>query len=136
MKKLSSLNLRAAGIVWMLVFLIWLPFEDTQTGFTVVLAAAGVFWLVLKQRFDWRGGWLGAGAWGAALGTAVPLAAVALMAFKGGIHRHGFADFSARQVLGVLELLPICIVTGIGVALLMKRVVSHRNDLPHNSLTS
>ena len=117
--------MRVAGIAWVLVFLAWIPFEDTQPWLALGLAAAGVVWLALKLRVDWQAAnWFAAAAWGAALGAAVPLAGVALMAFKGGIHAHGFADFSARQLLGVMALLPICVAGGMGLALRTKSVLS------------
>ncbi len=48
----------------------------------------------------------------------MPLFAITLMAVKSGLHGHGFADFTARQVLGVLNLIPITFLVGIILGLL------------------
>ncbi len=110
MTAVLSRRLRAAGALWIIVTLIWLPFEDTAIWMVVVLAAMGCLWLWFRffatERI-WR-----ATVTGTLLGAAIPLFAITMMAVKGGLHGHGFADFTTRQVLSVLSLLPITLFAG------------------------
>ncbi len=103
---ISPRKLRAAGAVWMLAFLIWLPFEDTAVWMDVALAAGGCLWIGgkwMRSSFSiWRIAFVGA-----LLGAATSLLAITLMAVKGGLHGHGFADFTARQVVEVVNLVPV-----------------------------
>jgi len=104
--------LRSLGALWMLAFLFWLPFEDTQLWMSAALAAGGCVWIGLRAagkfpRTVWR-----AVGFGALLGAAVPVLTIALMAFKSGLHAHGFADFTARQVWWVLTAFPFSILIG------------------------
>jgi hypothetical protein len=105
--------LRAIGASWLLMFLIWLPFEDTHIFFSLALALDLCIWLAMRNWSVWSGldlplAMLAASIWLAA----VPLIAIALMAFKSGVHGHGFADFSARQVTTTLLAVPVCFVLG------------------------
>lgn len=105
--------MRIAGAIWMFTFLLWLPFEDTQIGMAAALALAGVVWLAFRLRPWIAATWWHAALGGGLLGAAIPLFAISLMAFKSGLHGHGFADFSAGQVWMVLAALPISIVLGL-----------------------
>lgn len=113
--------MRTAAFVWMLAFLLWLPFEDTQIWVTAGLAVAGVGWLAFRRR-----PWEAANGWrstleGGLLGTAAPLLTVFLMAFKSGLHGHGFPDFTAGQVRLVLAALPFSVI----LALLLTLAARH-----------
>lgn len=106
--------MRAAGALWMLAFLVWLPFEDTETWMALALGAGGCLWLGtrwLALRSEIVGLVRNLTA-GALLGTATPLLAIALMALKSGLHAHGFADFTGRQLWEVISLMPFGIVVG------------------------
>jgi hypothetical protein len=110
--------LRTAGALWIFLTLIWLPFEDTAIWTAVVLAAAGSLWLwwrYLSKPDSNR--WLGLTS-GVLLGAGTPLFATFLMAVKSGLHGHGFADFTARQVLTVLNLIPLTFLVGTFLGLL------------------
>lgn len=124
--------LRAAGALWMLAFIIWLPFEDTQTWMSLALAAAGclwlgIRWLTIRSQLTSRLGNLAAGA---LLGAAAPLLAITLMALKSGLHAHGFADFTARQLWEVMALIPVSAILGIIISLgVWKSEVTKRDSL-------
>ena len=110
MTAVPSRGLRATGALWITVTLIWLPFEDTAIWMVVVLAALGGLWLWFRffaPKKDWV-----TIVTGALLGAAIPLFAITMMAVKSGLHGHGFADFTARQVLSVLSLIPITLFVG------------------------
>ena len=104
--------LRSLGAAWMLAFLLWLPFEDTQLWMSAALAADACVWIGMRSAAKFpRTGWRAA-ALGALLGAAVPLLTFALMAFKSGLHSHGFADFTARQVWWLVTAFPFSILVG------------------------
>lgn len=106
--------LRAIGAGWVLLFLLWLPFEDTQIFFPALLAMDLGIWLVLRgwplwiRLSDVAVAALSAAAW---LGS-LPLLAVALMMFKSGLHGHGFGDFTVSQVQIALYAVPVCALLG------------------------
>lgn len=106
--------LRAIGAGWVLLFLLWLPFEDTQIIFPAVLAVDLGIWLALRAWPSWirlgdaAAAALTAAAW---LGS-LPLLAVLLMMFKSGLHGHGFGDFTASQVQLALLATPVCALLG------------------------
>jgi hypothetical protein len=105
--------MRIAGALWILAFLLWLPFEDTQIEMIAVLAATGAGWLAFRLR-PWHSvAWWQAAFWGGLLGAVPPLLAISLMAFKSGLHGHGFPDFTASQVWLALAALPWSIAIGL-----------------------
>lgn len=108
----STRVFRAAGALWIFLALIWLPFEDIAIWTAVALAAAGSIWLwwrYLSKPHSSRWWKL---IYTALLGAGTPLFAVLLMAVKSGLHGHGFADFTSRQVIGVVNLIPITFFAG------------------------
>lgn len=105
--------MKAAGALWMLVFLLWLPFEDTQVWMTLTLAAAACLWLALRMLPWAAASTLQAGLMGALVGAAALLFTLGLMAFKGGVHGHGFPDFTARQVWSLWSALPFALGFGL-----------------------
>lgn len=104
--------MRIAGALWMLAFLLWLPFEDTQVGITAVLAATGAGWLAFRLQ-PWHSVSLWQAAFrGGILGAVFPFMAITLMAFKSGLHGHGFPDFTASQAWLALVALPWSVAIG------------------------
>ena len=104
---------RRLGIIWVVALIIWLPIEDTQVWLSLVLALAACIWLgmrLLTTRAKFRI-WQ-ANAYGAVLGAGVPLIAISLMAFKSGLHGHGFPDFTARQVWSMWSAVPYGLALG------------------------
>lgn len=135
MRLVNRRSIRHIGTGWLILFLLWLPFEDTQVWTSVALAIGLCAWLalrVLNGRNRWRT-WAQKVGWGTLFGAAVPLLTLGLMAFKGGIHAHGFADFSARQAWTILSVIPICMAIGAGSAALL-HIALLRREARLNSL--
>ncbi|HRN50187.1 MAG TPA: hypothetical protein PLC52_04750 [Anaerolineales bacterium] len=106
--------LRAVGAGWLIFFLLWLPFEDHHVVLPLMLAIDLCVWLALRLWSFWSTlsdvflAALLAGAWLAA----VPVFALGLMFFKGGLHGHGFPDFALQQFAMVLLAIPVCAALG------------------------
>ena len=105
--------IKLAGAAWVIALLAWLPFEDTTTVPALAFALAGVGWLAWRDSPNWQGSLPRAIAAGAGLGFAVPLTALLLMAFKSGLHGHGFAEYTAAQVWSVIQTSPFWPLAGI-----------------------
>lgn len=108
------LVMRALGASWLVLFLVWLPFEDIGLIFPILLAMDLCVWLALRLWPFWSTlgdvliASLAAGAWLAA----VPVLTLGLMIFKGGVHGHGFPDFALNQFVYVLLAAPVCAALG------------------------
>lgn len=111
---MSRAGLRWLGAAWLLLFLLWLPFEDTTIRFPVGLALGLGAWLALRPRRLWStlGGVLPAALFTAAWLGSLPALALALMLFKGGLHAHGFPDFTLGQAGQLLRAVPVCALLG------------------------
>lgn len=103
----TPLWLRGTAIVLGVLTLIWLPFEDTQVTYAVLLAAGWCAWglarVFVRRPFS---GLTSSGLAGAVAGLAVAPLAVFLMVLKGGLHAHGFPDFALLQILSTLAATP------------------------------
>lgn len=101
--------MRTLGAGWLLLFLVWLPFEDSGLLFPVLLAMDLCVWLALRLWPFWSTlgdvltASLAAGAWLAA----VPVLTLGFMVFKGGLHGHGFPDFALTRFAYVLLAVPV-----------------------------
>lgn len=104
------------GILWGVLLLIWLPIEDVDTRYILPLAAGLGVLLAIKiitGLIDQPG--LGHFLLiGTLSGLVIPLIAVFLIVFKGGLHAHGFLDFTLEQVLDVLREIPMWGLIGAG----------------------
>lgn len=120
------LGLRLGFIFLGITILLWLPVEDRSVIMVLLIAGAGCIMGALavlnslKQRRARAGDedaarrktlWYPLG--GLLAGAAVTLVALALMAFKTGIHGHGAPDYTPEQVSLVLQLAPIWICVGL-----------------------
>ncbi len=117
----SPRGLRWIAIVWGVIFLLWLPFEDLGVQSVGLLAAALCFLMAfsflnrnqspqnnLIMRYSITG--IIAGL------TTAPLA-VALMAFKSGAHGHTLPDFTPDQMLTILRRAPVWSMSGLLIGL-------------------
>lgn len=114
---------RLAGFLWLALFLLWLPFEDTNVVVPLLSAIWASVWLVIllarrqeKVRSNRRFTLLGL-----LLGMGIPILAVLFMVFKTGIHAHGFSEYGANQFLFVLSIIPFSAVLGVVFGLLYLR---------------
>lgn len=97
-------RVRLLGLGWLAAMLIWLPMEDVDAVWALLLGGTGCLWMATNVKM--RAKRLGLTWLGALSGLATPLAAGLLMLFKTGLHAHGFSDFSGPQLWGVLRLTP------------------------------
>ena len=109
----KPLLLRAVGIIIGFLCLIWLPFEDTSTFFTVGLAAGISAWLAVRISLQSKAQLIRHILIGITAGVAVTPITLILMAIKGGLHDHDFADFLPLQVHQVLAEFPFWILGGL-----------------------
>jgi hypothetical protein len=117
--------MKAASFFLTFLFFIWLPIEDTHIWPSAALAFGAVALLALRVFPRIRASsWPVALAMGGLLGAALPLLTIFLMAFKSGLHAHGFADFTLRQLSAVLYSLPFTILIGSLIAALAKLTIS------------
>ncbi|MCW5876791.1 MAG: hypothetical protein KIS85_07905 [Anaerolineales bacterium] len=110
--------MRAWGALWVIALLLWLPVEDTHIWFAVALGGLGALWGALRWRPAISASRPARLAWGAGLGAAAPLLALGLMAFKSGVHGHGFPDFTPRQTVQLLQAIPWSAAAGLLIGLL------------------
>lgn len=104
--------IRLAGAAWLIALLAWLPIEDTTVLPALGFATAGVAWLAWRNLRGWPSSALRATSLGTAAGLASPMGALVLMAFKSGLHGHGFAEYTAAQVLSVIQTTPFWLFGG------------------------
>lgn len=109
----SPVWMRATGLLIGFLFLVWLPFEDVNVLFTVVLASTIGIWLLLRFLLQKEFSLQGFAVSGAVAGLCVSPLAITMMAFKSGIHAHGFSDFVLPQINTVLAATPWFIVGGL-----------------------
>ncbi len=113
--------MKTAAIIWMVLFLFWLPIEDTTIWASAALALGLTIGLAFRFALNRSApSWPNTFATGALLGGSLPLLTIFLMAFKSGLHAHGFADFTLRQFLVVLYSIPFTILIGLLIAALTK----------------
>lgn len=113
--------MKLAGAAWLIALLAWLPIEDTTVLPAYIFALLGLVWLAWRRLPTLPAKPQRAVAAGAAAGLAVPAAALLLMAFKSGLHGHGFAEYTAAQVWSVVQTIPISTLVGMLVGLLASR---------------
>lgn len=115
------LGLRWAAISLGVAMIIWLPIEDVNLNAVVSFSVLILVWgasnfLIGKDSelnvriFGWTG---------VLIGVAVGPLAVLLILIKGGLHSHGFLDFSLGQITRLLYTIPLWGIGGLFVGLFM-----------------
>lgn len=105
--------LRLIGLLIVFLFLVWLPFEDVDVVFTIMLAFAVGTWLLLRSIYQRQFRLWQFTLSGSVFGLLISPLALTLMAFKSSIHAHGFSDFTLPQVRTVLASTPWFILGGL-----------------------
>ena len=115
-KKVPILRLLALGFG--ITLLLWLPVEDTSPFITIIFAACLDLAFSLRLGRRWRGNpWPGIPLLGLLAGLAITPTTILLMAFKTGLHGHGFPEYTPAQVSGVLAATPLFVFAGLLVSL-------------------
>jgi hypothetical protein len=117
----TPLWLRYYALILGILFLIWLPLEDTQTGLVIALAASFCAWwaaryLSMPHQSTYPL-WLRFTAAGFIAGLLTTPLSLMMMVFKNGIHGHEFPDFNPQQMASVVEFTPVWASTGILIGL-------------------
>ncbi|MBN2499809.1 MAG: hypothetical protein JXB38_03515 [Anaerolineales bacterium] len=114
--------------------LVWLPFEDTNTTFTIGLAMLICAWLAVREVRKGKSYLARDLLIGAVTGIAIVPIALILMAIKSGLHAHGFSDFQIIQVKQVIAGFPFWILGGLlfGVIIGIGRNLSARANSEEN----
>ena len=127
--EITRLRLKLGGVILGIVILIWLPIEESNKIFVLILSGlvcawAGI-WLIqgnhiTKLRTIIKYILVGGGA-----GLMMGLVAILLMAIKTGIHGHGTPDYTPEQIIEILLRTPFFVLGGvlIGVGGSLLRIV-------------
>lgn len=94
----------------------WLPVEDATPTFLAILAGMWAAWVSgwLWVRFFGRWGAIFRGAAAGGTGGALFYPIVLFLAvFKGGLHQHGYLDFSNYALSRVSRLIPFVVLGGV-----------------------
>ena len=115
-----NLWLRGTGLLIGFLFLVWLPFEDTDVFFTVTLAAVFSAWLLFRFLLNKEFSPMQFALSGTLAGLLLSPLAITMMAFKSGVHAHGFSDFALPQIRAVLFTTPWFILGGLLLGLMFR----------------
>ncbi|MGD9091655.1 MAG: hypothetical protein PVF74_02325 [Anaerolineales bacterium] len=130
--KSSELRIwRIAAILLGVLWLLWLPFEDSDERWVILFAVAicGLFEVrILMSGFVRKyslarvassqrhpgviRSYLFYALIGAIAGIGITVVALLLMAFKTGLHGHATPDYTVEQMIAVAQLTPIWILAG------------------------
>jgi hypothetical protein len=115
-KNASPLPLRLVTLLFGILLLIWLPFEDSRVEWVILLSvlliSLGIAWFLWAySRTHTLTMWIYP-LTGLIAGCMVVLTALLLMAFKSGAHGHNAPDFTPDQVTRILRSLPAWILGG------------------------
>ncbi len=106
---------RWPGFLWLALFLLWLPLEDTKTIIPIILATYLILWIIIAKFILARESWkISYFAILGVLGTSLlPIVASFLMLFKSGVHSHGFSEYSPNQFVDLLSAIPLAAASGL-----------------------
>ena len=120
--------LKWLGIGLGVVTLLWLRVEDVTLNYVIGLGAVWCAWAGMRFVLRWdRELQLGHYLFGGFVaGVATPSFAILLMIVKGGVHAHGFLDFSNFQLASVLRSTPWLGISGLMMGLIMALVLKRK----------
>ena len=113
--------LRLAGLLIIVGLFIWIPFEDQDSKWVLVMSAVISAWLAVRLLLnivvsDWQ-----KVMWhsliGGLAGLAIAPLAFLLMLFKSGLHGHAVADFTVDQFQSVFGVTPFLLLSGLLIGL-------------------
>jgi hypothetical protein len=115
-KPAIPLRMRLTAMILGMVFLFWIPFEDSSPTITLLLALAlcawGAVYFLIKTQSHLHRVLLRTILAGTLAGAAVTPLALFLLAFKTGLHGHQAPDFTPEQIFSVIYRGPIWLVGG------------------------
>ena len=105
--------------------LVWLPFEDHSILMPVLLAfpVAALVGRLVNQRFHWS-----LILCGLVAGLVVAPTTLLWMAFKTGVHGHSTPDYSASQIMLVINITPAWVLGGSILGWVWSRLQSGSNQ--------
>jgi hypothetical protein len=120
-KKAIPLWMRYIAIIMGLLFLFWLPVEDTTTFFVLFFATTICCWFaasfLITKKEEFHHSLTPFLVTGFVAGLLVTPLSLFLMAFKTGLHGHEYPDFMSQQIQSVIQKTPIWIFGGFLISL-------------------
>jgi hypothetical protein len=120
-KTTIPLPIRWFAILLGMVFLIWIPFEDSSTTpplvFAMALTTLGAVIFLSSDKRPFRTALLNSIFAGTLAGIVITPLALFLMVFKTGLHSHQAPEFSNQQILSIIYRTPIWLLGGFLVGL-------------------
>jgi hypothetical protein len=115
--KFIPLWLRMTGLVIAASIFIWIPFEDLDIQWVLLLSAAVCSWfatrvLLTKTTRKWSNV-IFHSLVGCLAGGAVALLAFLLIILKNGLHAHETPDFTVAQIQALFYLVPYLTISGL-----------------------
>jgi ABC-type Fe3+-siderophore transport system permease subunit len=115
------LPIRWFAILLGMVFLFWIPFEDSNTTapllFAMALTTLGAVIFLSSDKRPFRTTLLNFILAGTLVGIVISPLTLFLMAFKTGLHSHQAPEFSNQQMLSIIYRTPIWLIGGFLVGL-------------------
>ena len=113
---------RILSLILGFALFLWLPFEDHNASLVTIFAIAINILVILRILLvlDDKGihkRWFIYPLCSVLAGPGITLISLLLMAFKSGLHGHGFPDFTPGQVILTLRLTPIWTMAGLLIGL-------------------
>jgi len=120
-KTVAQRRIRILALILGILIFAWLPFEDTNLRWLILLAIALCAWGTVRLLTGFPSS-ARIGVWiypisGALAGIAVVPTAIVLMIIKSGSHGHGTADFTIGQVVSLILRTPVWVISGILIGL-------------------
>jgi hypothetical protein len=122
--------LRWPSFLWLALFLLWLPFEDTQTRIPMFLAGYLTLWaaLILFDAYKEKRSGIFSALLGFFGGLLTPVLASFLMLFKSGVHAHSFSEYTPNQFIFLLSNIPLAAILGFLIGLSSYRLLAFSKD--------